>query len=83
MNYLERRLKIKRLFDKNAQLPKTEEEFNEWFTALACELSPEFLTCDGEATQAQIKAKKREILESWAELEALYGKKVDINNFGV
>ena len=82
MLYLEKRLKWKQIFDKNAQLPKTKEECMDWFKGLASELSPENLSCDGEASASEIKKKRAEILNCWKELETIYGSKVDINTFG-
>lgn len=70
------RLAYKRIFNAAAQLPATQAEFADWFEDLRCELSPENLCCDGEASRAQINHKLRNIKACWAELETLYGKKV-------
>ena len=70
------RLAYKRQFDKAAQLPVTEAEFAAWFEDLRCELSPENLSCDGEASRAHINNKLRSIKACWVELETLFGKKV-------
>lgn len=83
MKHLEKRLNYKKIFDKNSQLPKTKKECLSWFEELACELSPENLSCDGEASASDIKRRQKEIWACWSELETIYGKKVDVNSFGV
>jgi len=70
------RLAFKRIFNKAAQLPVTEAEFAQWFDDLRCELSPENLASDGEATRTQISQKLRTIKACWKELEMLCGKRV-------
>ena len=52
----------KRMFDK--------------FMDLSCQLSPENLCCDGEASEAQINRTIREIKKQWKELESKIGRKV-------
>lgn len=78
MTYLERRLAFARVFDKTARLPETEAEIMEWFEKLRGALSPENLSCDGEASQAQIRRSRAEINGCWAELEVRLGRKVQI-----
>lgn len=75
-SFLERRIARNRLFNKSARMPETEEEAMHIFVSLTCELSPENLSCDGEASAAQVKAKLREIKGAWAELEQLIGKSI-------
>jgi hypothetical protein len=48
----------------------------ESFVGLACDLSPENLCCDGEATRAQISRRRSDIMTKWAALEARAGRKV-------
>lgn len=43
------------------------------FETLLCDLSPENLWCDGEATAAQARAAEREINRKWALLEQYVG----------
>lgn len=83
MKHLEKKLKLQRLFNKNAQLPQTEKEFMDWFEDLASELSPENLSCDGELSKSGIKVRLKEIRACWSELETLYGKKVDVDSFDI
>ena len=77
MEYLEQKLRIKRLFDKEAKLPTTPDECKPWFGALACDLSPENLHCDGEITVAAARKKAKEIHKAWKYLEGIYGQEVD------
>jgi len=46
------------------------------FDDLLCDLSPEHLASDGEASYATIQRRKAEITEKWAALEKLVGRKV-------
>ena len=63
-------------FRQKGQIPKTVDEIMQVFVSLTCELSPENLACDGEASGAQIKSKLGEIHGTWKELETLLGRKV-------
>lgn len=74
--YLENRLKMKRLWKKDAQLPVSEKEIMEWFESLSCELSPENLSCDGELSRTQVNLKLQNIRGAWRELEVRLGRKV-------
>ena len=76
VTFLERRLAFDRLFNKNARLPETEAEIMEWFERLRGALSPENLSCDGEASPAHIRRSLAEINGCWSELEARLGRKV-------
>lgn len=73
---LERRVERDRIFDKTAKMPQTEAEIAEYFERLRADLSPENLTCDGEASQAYVRSRLREIRACWKELEAIVGRKV-------
>jgi hypothetical protein len=48
------------------------------FEDLACQLSPENLTCDGELSRARVNQRRREINQKWAALEREVGHKVDV-----
>lgn len=73
---LARRLQRKQIFKKDATLPTNAAECMDWFESLNCELSPENLHCDGEATRTQIQHKLAEIRACWKELESISGRKV-------
>ena len=47
------------------------------FRRLESQLSPENLTCDGEASPNQIAFMKKQIMDKWALLEAYVGQKVE------
>lgn len=74
--YLEQRLRQRRIFKKDATLPKTEQEVMLYFEQLVGELSPENLTCDGELSRSMVQAKLRNIRGAWKELEKIIGRKV-------
>lgn len=46
------------------------------FRKIECDLSPENLTCDGEASAYYVRKKKKELLSKWALLEQYVGRKV-------
>lgn len=46
------------------------------FLALSVALSPENLTCDGEATRGQIACRHRLLTERWRALERRVGRRV-------
>lgn len=46
------------------------------FTDLACSLSPENLTCDGELSQSQVKDRQKALMVKWWALEDKIGMKV-------
>lgn len=48
----------------------------EKFVGMACELSPENISWDGERPARQIAAARRDIMKRWAALEAEVGRKV-------
>ena len=76
MQYLENKLRIKRLFNKEAKLPTTPEECKSWFVSLSCDLSPENLCCDREASREEVQRKMKSIKEAWSYLENIFGRKV-------
>jgi len=47
------------------------------FRRLEAQLSPENLTCDGEASANQVAFLKKQIMDKWALLEAYVGQKVE------
>ena len=49
------------------------KEVCEAFANLACQLSPENLTCDGELCGSRVIAKRRNLMHQWHELENKYG----------
>jgi hypothetical protein len=52
------------------------QEQKEKFLTLACSLSPENLTCDGELSNAQVRIRHRELMKKWRELEREVGRAV-------
>lgn len=54
-------------------MTRNKEEIMEEFLQLACALSPENLTCDGEASQKDIQANLKSIKKAWNELEEEIG----------
>ena len=53
----------------------TQAQFDK-FNELATQLSPEWLTCDGELSNAQVNARRRSIMKEWAALENEFGIEV-------
>jgi hypothetical protein len=51
-------------------------ELKEKFLIVACHLSPENLSCDGEAPIAWVRKRARQLHAEWAALEKLAGRKV-------
>ena len=56
---------------------KLTPEIKKQFQELQIQLSPENLSCDGELTQAQTKAKFKAIMVEWWALEDKIGMKVN------
>jgi hypothetical protein len=52
------------------------QEIRQGFARLVSRLSPENLACDGECSQAQVRARRRAIKNEWAALEARAGQRV-------
>ena len=57
-------------------MTKLTSELQEKFLDLACALSPENLTCDGELPRYAVRAKLARLNAEWAALEKLAGRKV-------
>lgn len=53
-------------------------ELKERFLDLACQLSPENLSCDGELPRAEREARRRRILVEWEALEKEAGRPVPL-----
>ena len=70
------RIKFMQVFDKTAKMPSTKDECKGFFIQLVGELSPENLSCDGELSASQVRAKLASIKQEWKELENIYGEKV-------
>lgn len=77
---VEAMVQYNQIFDKNAKMPETEEEVMGYFNTLKAQLSPENLACDGEASQAQIRASVKRIKATWSELEEILGKPYPIED---
>jgi hypothetical protein len=73
---LEHKVEYTKIFNKDIKMPTNEAECAYWFDQLRCELSPENLCCDGEASRSQIQAKLRDINACWKGLETICGHKV-------
>lgn len=54
-------------------MTRNKEEIMEEFLQLACALSPENLTCDGEASEKDIQTNLKSIQKAWKELEEEIG----------
>jgi len=52
------------------------EDIKREFQSLACQLSPENLSCDGELSNAQTNQRYRNLKLQWAELEKKVGREV-------
>jgi hypothetical protein len=46
------------------------------FLTLSCALSPENLTCDGECSRAEVKARHAKIMARWRDAERQFGRTV-------
>ena len=51
-------------------------KIKEEFERLACALSPENLSCDGELSMTEIRRRQRAFLKAWKGLERKIGRKV-------
>ena len=74
--YMEQRLARRRIFEKDAKMPETEDELMDALDHLTAELSPENLSCDGELSRTAINQKLRVIRGEWREIEKKIGRKV-------
>lgn len=72
---------LKRRIPQTPPQPKrmNENEIKQRLMKLTSDLSPENLTCDGELSQRDWRAKEKRILAEWAELETQLGRKVTQN----
>ena len=52
------------------------DELGDEFLDLSCALSPENLSCDGEASVAYVRQRARTLNAQWAALEKRLGRKV-------
>ena len=52
------------------------EDIKKKFSSLACQLSPENLTCDGELSNAQVRIRYQKLTSEWAKLEREVGRAV-------
>jgi len=52
------------------------EKIKAGFADLACQLSPENISCDGECSASEVRRRKASINRQWAELERRAGQKV-------
>lgn len=57
-------------------MKRTYNEIMNNFLDLACDLSPENLYCDGEATYDQVEATLKAVNQNWKKLEEEIGHKV-------
>lgn len=74
--YMDQRLARRRIFEKDAKMPETEDELMNALDHLSAELSPENLSCDGELSRTTINQKLRAIRGEWKEIEKKLGRKV-------
>lgn len=77
---VENMVKYNQIFDPNAKMPETEPEIMKFFESLSAQMSPENLSCDGEASQSHIKATIRRIRATWSELEQILGRPYPIED---
>ena len=54
----------------------SQNEIMEKFLDLACALSPENISCDGELSRTAISARYNSYMKQWASLEKILGKSV-------
>jgi hypothetical protein len=52
------------------------DSVKEKFIHLACLLSPENLTCDGELSDRKVAQKRKLLMKEWADLERQLGRTV-------
>ena len=53
------------------------KELQQQFLRLACHLSPENVSCDGELSHAEVDKRYKQLNAEWAVLEQKAGRKVD------
>ena len=74
--YMEKRFNFDKIFNQDAKIPETEEELMCALDQLCGELEPENISCDGECSMTQIRARQSAIRGEWKEIERKLGKKV-------
>ncbi len=74
--HMEKRFNFDKIFNKDAKIPETEEELMKALDQLCGELEPENISCDGECSMTQIRARQSAIRGEWKEIERKLGKKV-------
>ena len=72
--------KIRKALEDSLDLGLT-QDLKKAFEDLACRLSPENLSCDGELPPWQVKIKLREIQAEWKDLEKKAGRRVSESEF--
>ncbi len=58
---------------------KPSKDIQEKFLDLACQRSPENLTCDGEASEGHVASESARISREWKALESRVGRPVSEN----
>jgi hypothetical protein len=53
-----------------------EDKIMKKFLVLACRLSPENLTCDGEISRTEVRKRYAQIMREWKALEKTIGRRV-------
>lgn len=76
IDHMANRLRYRRIFDKTAKLPVTEDDHMKWFAQICCDLSPENLHCDGEISRSAARRKASGLRAEWKQLEKSLGRKV-------
>ena len=74
--WIDERVAYRKIFDKSAKRPVTEDECLDHLDAICCDLSPENLHCDGEISRSAAAAKYRNLMSEWREVEKIIGRKV-------
>ena len=74
--YMDMRLQRRKIFEKDAKMPETQDELMDSLDHLCAELSPENLSCDGELSRTAITQRLRAIKGEWREIEKKLGRKV-------
>lgn len=60
-------------------MTNTSNELKNKFISLACQLSPENLSCDGELPTAQVRKRYSQLKREWGKLEVELGRTVTEN----
>lgn len=78
--FLKSRLKLDLLFNDKAKLPETEDELLKAMSRIECDMSPENLMCDGEASKDEVSIQEAKLRGEWKEIENLLGRKVKMSS---